>query len=57
MEEHGIGRTDADVALGERVRVYPYHSCTCLNMTDELFGVRGDRIEVVWPVRARGLRA
>ncbi len=57
MEEHGIGRTDADVALGERVRVYPYHSCTCLNMTDELVGVRGDRVEVVWPVRARGLRA
>jgi D-serine deaminase-like pyridoxal phosphate-dependent protein len=24
------------------------------NMVDEVHGVRGDRIEVVWPVAARG---
>jgi D-serine deaminase-like pyridoxal phosphate-dependent protein len=55
-EEHGVARTDADVRLGEKIRFIPYHVCTCVNMTDEIVGIRGDRVEVVWPVRARGLR-
>jgi len=24
------------------------------NMVDEVYGVRGDRVEVTWPVAARG---
>ena len=56
-EEHGIGRTEEDVKLGEKVRFYPYHACTCANLSDEIVGFRGETVEVVWPVRARGLRA
>ena len=55
-EEHGMARAEGDVVLGEKIRFLPYHACTCANMTDEIVGVRGDRVEVVWPVRARGLR-
>lgn len=55
-EEHGMARTDEGVKLGEKIRFYPYHSCTCANLNDEIIGFRGERVEVVWPVRARGLR-
>jgi D-serine deaminase-like pyridoxal phosphate-dependent protein len=57
-EEHGMARVEAGAhaELGEKIRFVPYHACTCVNMTDEIVGVRGDRVEVVWPVRARGLR-
>jgi D-serine deaminase-like pyridoxal phosphate-dependent protein len=55
-EEHGIARTDQQVKLGEKIRFYPYHACTCANLSDEIIGFRGERVEVIWPVRARGLR-
>jgi D-serine deaminase-like pyridoxal phosphate-dependent protein len=55
-EEHGVARTGEPVKLGEKIRFFPYHACTCLNLTDELIGFRGERVEVVWPVLARGLR-
>ena len=55
-EEHGMARTDEDVKLGEKIRFFPYHACTCANLNDEIIGFRGERVEVVWPVRARGLR-
>lgn len=55
-EEHGMGRTEEAVKLGEKIRFFPYHACTCANLSDEIIGFRGERVEVVWPVRARGLR-
>jgi D-serine deaminase-like pyridoxal phosphate-dependent protein len=56
MEEHGMGRAQGDVALGEKLRFYPFHACTCCNLTNEIVGVRGGRVETVWHVAARGLR-
>jgi 3-hydroxy-D-aspartate aldolase len=55
-EEHGMARTEGNVKLGEKVRFFPYHACTCANLSDHIIGFRGERVEVVWPVRARGLR-
>jgi D-serine deaminase-like pyridoxal phosphate-dependent protein len=55
-EEHGMARTEEAVKLGEKIRFFPYHACTCANLSDEIIGFRGERVEVVWPVRARGLR-
>jgi D-serine deaminase-like pyridoxal phosphate-dependent protein len=55
-EEHGMAHSDQAVKLGEKIRFYPYHACTCANLSDEIIGFRGERVEVVWPVRARGLR-
>jgi D-serine deaminase-like pyridoxal phosphate-dependent protein len=55
-EEHGMGRGERDVALGEKLRFYPFHACTCCNLTNEIVGVRGGRVESVWRVAARGLR-
>jgi D-serine deaminase-like pyridoxal phosphate-dependent protein len=57
-EEHGIARVEgvSSPKLGDRIRMIPHHVCTCVNLTDQLVGIRGDRVEVVWPVVARGLR-
>ncbi len=55
-EEHGVARTEEEVKLGEKIRFFPYHACTCVNLSDEIIGFRGERVEVVWPVQARGLR-
>jgi D-serine deaminase-like pyridoxal phosphate-dependent protein len=55
-EEHGMARADEPVELGEKLRFYPFHACTCANLTNEIVGVRGGRVELVWPVAARGLR-
>ena len=55
-EEHGMARTEDPAKLGEKIRFYPYHACTCANLSDEIIGFRGEHVEVVWPVQARGLR-
>ncbi|MBK5256093.1 MAG: alanine racemase [Vicinamibacteria bacterium] len=55
-EEHGIVAVDpGDVfKVGERVRVLPNHACVVSNLHDRVYGVRGDRIETVFEVAARG---
>jgi D-serine deaminase-like pyridoxal phosphate-dependent protein len=56
-EEHGTVDLSACAerpAVGEVVNVVPNHCCVVTNMVDEVVGVRGDRVEVVWPVAARG---
>ena len=55
-EEHGMARADEPVELGEKIRFYPFHACTCANLTNEIVGVRQGRVETVWTVAARGLR-
>jgi D-serine deaminase-like pyridoxal phosphate-dependent protein len=40
--------------VGERLTFIPLHQEMCINLHDEIVGVRGDRVEVVWPVAGRG---
>ena len=40
--------------VGDVVHVVPNHCCVVSNMVDEVYGVRGGAVEVVWPVAARG---
>ncbi|HEX2517407.1 MAG TPA: D-TA family PLP-dependent enzyme [Chloroflexota bacterium] len=40
--------------IGERVTVIPNHCCVTTNLHDEVVGVRGGAVEIVWPVLARG---
>jgi D-serine deaminase-like pyridoxal phosphate-dependent protein len=56
-EEHGMldfSGADRRPQVGEVVNIIPNHCCVCLNMHDEVYGIRGDTVEVVWPVAARG---
>ena len=56
-EEHGhvnIERSDRRYRVGDRLMVIPNHVCSTVNMHDEIYGVRGDRVETVWRVAGRG---
>ncbi len=56
-EEHGfvdLSRCTHKPQIGERVTIVPNHVCVTVNLFDEVYGARGDEIETVWPVAARG---
>lgn len=56
-EEHGNVDFSACASrpeIGERVTVIVNHCCPVVNLFNQLIGVRGDQVEVVWDVAARG---
>jgi D-serine deaminase-like pyridoxal phosphate-dependent protein len=55
-EEHGVIDVVAGESLrvGDRLRIVPNHACVVSNLHDEITAVRGDRVEAVWKVAARG---
>ncbi len=56
-EEHAhvdISACEQQPRIGERVHVIPVHTCVVSNLAERLYGVRGDRVEAVWEVAARG---
>jgi D-serine deaminase-like pyridoxal phosphate-dependent protein len=56
-EEHGfvdLNGTDTTFKVGDRVRVIPNHICVAVNLHEQVYGVRGETVEEVWKVDARG---
>ena len=56
-EEHGhvdCSASNARPRIGERVSIIPNHACAVTNLHDVVYGVRGDRVERVFKVEARG---
>jgi len=56
-EEHGhvdLSLSQRTPKIGERVSIVPNHACVVSNLHNEVYGVRGGRVDVVWPVDARG---
>lgn len=56
-EEHGhvdCSASNTRPHIGERVTIIPNHACAVTNLHDVLYGVRGDRVERVFKVEARG---
>ncbi|MDZ7344549.1 MAG: alanine racemase [candidate division KSB1 bacterium] len=56
-EEHGrlTSKTGTvDLKVGDRLRIVPNHACGTINMHDEVYGIRGDTVEKIWQVAARG---
>jgi D-serine deaminase-like pyridoxal phosphate-dependent protein len=55
-EEHGYLDTSQGrrFQMGEVLTVIPNHVCTCINMHDEVFLVRGEQVIGSWKVAARG---
>ncbi len=57
-DEHGmiaVPEGARPFSIGERVRIIPNEHATVVTQFPELVGVRGDRVECVWPIAARGL--
>lgn len=56
-DEHGAVRVAAGgnaPHLGEKLRLVPGHCDPTINLHDWIVGVRGDTVEALWPVAARG---
>jgi D-serine deaminase-like pyridoxal phosphate-dependent protein len=55
-DEHGVIATEdsAALSLGDTLMLVPGHCDPTVNLYDELICVRGDRVEAVWPISARG---
>jgi len=55
-DEHGVLRVNpgSRPVIGERVWLVPGHCDPTVNLYDWIVGVRGDAVECVWPVAARG---
>jgi D-serine deaminase-like pyridoxal phosphate-dependent protein len=55
--EHGHVDTSASshrFRVGERLTIIPLHQEMCLNLHDEMVGVRNGKVEVIWPILGRG---
>jgi D-serine deaminase-like pyridoxal phosphate-dependent protein len=56
-EEHGMirmTRLESRLRVGDKVEIIPNHVCAVMNLHDEVVGLRGDRVETIWKVAARG---
>ncbi len=56
-EEHAyvdVSAGETAPAVGDVVHIIPVHACVVTNMHDRLYGVRGEQVEVIWDVAARG---
>ena len=56
-DEHGVLECAAETAapkLGEKLRLVPGHCDPTVDRYDWFVGVRGGRVECLWPVSARG---
>jgi len=56
-EEHAIirvRRIPSGFRVGNRLSILPGHVCTTVNLHDRYYGLRDDRVEVIWPIAARG---
>ncbi|UCH50199.1 MAG: DSD1 family PLP-dependent enzyme [Betaproteobacteria bacterium] len=55
-DEHGVLRVDepSHFPLGKKIRLIPGHCDPTVNLYDWIVGYRGDTVESVWPITARG---
>ena len=56
-DEHGridISNVDRDIKVGDRIEFVPPHCDPTVNLYDQIHALRGNVIEAVWPIAARG---
>lgn len=56
-EEHGfvdLARAERSFEIGDKTRIIPNHICVAVNLHECVYGIRGDSVEEVWRVEARG---
>jgi D-serine deaminase-like pyridoxal phosphate-dependent protein len=59
-DEHGVLAITGDAKpprIGDRLWLIPGHCDPTVNLYDWIVGVRGDTVDCVWPVDARGALA
>ena len=55
-DEHGVIELNGaiDLKLGQKIRLIPGHCDPTVNLYDWLICFRGNRVEAIWPISARG---
>lgn len=55
-DEHGVIELNADspLQLGDSILLVPGHCDPTVNLYDEIICIRGDTVEGIWPIAARG---
>jgi len=56
-DEHGrldVTNASRDLKVGDRVEFIPPHVDPTVNLFDSIYALRGDRLEAIWPIAARG---
>ena len=56
-DEHNLirlGKESPRLQLGQQVRLIPSHCDPTVNLHDWIVAIRGDRVEEIWSVTARG---
>lgn len=56
-DEHGrleLSRATRPIRVGDRLEFIPPHCDPTVNLYDRIYALRGDRVEAVWPIAARG---
>jgi D-serine deaminase-like pyridoxal phosphate-dependent protein len=56
-DEHGrlnLEHSSRELKVGDRLEFIPPHCDPTVNLYDSLYALRGDRVEAVWPIAARG---
>jgi len=56
-DEHGrldLSNSPRQVKVGDRIEFIPPHCDPTVNLYDHIHALRGDRVEAVWPIAARG---
>ena len=56
-DEHGrlhLGNGARPLKVGDRIEFIPPHCDPTVNLYDQIYALRGDRVEAVWPIAARG---
>jgi len=56
-DEHGIltpKEPSRELKIGEKLELYPSHCDTTINLYDRYYGVRDGKVEIIWPITARG---
>ncbi len=57
-DEHGrldLTTAQREVRLGDRLEFVVPHCDPSVNLYDAMYGLRGDRVEAVWQIAARGM--
>jgi 3-hydroxy-D-aspartate aldolase len=56
-DEHGrlhLGSAAKRLKVGDRIEFIPPHCDPTVNLYDQIYALRGDRVEAIWPIAARG---
>ena len=56
-EEHGyvdVRKCGREFQIGDRLRIIPNHVCVAMNLHEQVYGIRGEKVEQIWRVEGRG---